>query len=378
MADNLMEDSQLGEARFRSLAENSPDLIIRYDLNGRRIYVNPAWQRLSSIPVSDALGSTPSELSSLRDPDGYQASLLAAARGEPSEVEVITDSKIYGRRVHHIVLIPELGPDGAVESVLAIGRDLTVRKEAEERAQDLNAQLEERVRLRTKQLDEANRELEAFNFSVSHDLRSPIRTIKGFIDLVLEDNAESLDAESQLYLRKALAACDRMQDLIAALLQFSKVSRGEILRVSTDLSEMVSLIAGNLTNSNPERKVDFSIAAGCVIQAQPDLLQIAVENMLSNAWKFTVRAEKAKIEFGVLTDGPIPTYFVRDNGVGYDMSYATKLFEPFQRLHAVSDFPGTGIGLATVKRIISRHGGRVWMTGEVGVGATIFFTLNSE
>ena len=229
---------------------------------------------------------------------------------------------------------------------------------------------------RTTELQAANQELEAFSYSVSHDLRAPLRSIDGFSQAVLEDYADKLDDQGKDYLNRVRTATQRMGHLIDDMLTLSRVTRAEMLRGTVDLSALAADVLAELQKSEPERKVDWHIESGLVAQGDAQLLRVALVNLLGNAWKFTGKTASAKIEFGAMRNADGMTeFFVRDNGAGYDMSYADKLFGAFQRLHLASDFPGTGIGLATVQRIVHRHGGRVWAEGAEGKGATFYFTL---
>jgi light-regulated signal transduction histidine kinase (bacteriophytochrome) len=228
---------------------------------------------------------------------------------------------------------------------------------------------------RTTQLEAANRELEAFSYSVSHDLRAPLRGIDGFSQALLEDYSEQLDDHGRDYLRRVRAATQRMSGLIDDLLNLSRITRSELRREAVDLSALVRSIAEQLRQAQPERHVEFRIADGLTAQGDPRLLRIALENLLGNAWKFTAKTADAVVEFGLTRAGGDDVYFVRDNGAGFDMAYAGKLFGAFQRLHDVREFEGTGIGLATVQRIVRRHGGDVRAEGEPERGATFFFTL---
>jgi light-regulated signal transduction histidine kinase (bacteriophytochrome) len=225
----------------------------------------------------------------------------------------------------------------------------------------------------TAELQAANRELEAFSYSVSHDLQAPLRRIDGFSQLLLEECFDHLDANGQLYVQRTREACQRMFQLIDDILALSRVTRSEMDKNRIDLSQLVKHIAAALQFADPQRQAEFVIAEGVVAIGDVRLLRAALENLLGNAWKFTSQKPQARIEFGCAENRPI--YFVRDNGAGFDTAYADKLFGVFQRLHNEREFPGNGIGLATVQRIIHRHGGRIWAEAKVGLGATFYFTL---
>jgi signal transduction histidine kinase len=246
-------------------------------------------------------------------------------------------------------------------------------------AQKLNEELEQRVIERTTQLEAANKELEAFSYSVSHDLRAPLRSIDGFSQALMEDYADSLQDEAQHYLQRVRAASQRMAELIDDLLALSRLTRNEIRPKTISLSALIETIAAGLHQAQPERQVEFVIATDVTARADAQLIRVALENLLGNAWKFTAKHPHACIEFGVLppTGGQL-VYFVRDDGAGFDMAYADKLFGTFQRLHTPAEFSGTGIGLTTVQRVIHRHGGRIWAEGAVEQGATFYFTLTSH
>jgi signal transduction histidine kinase len=254
---------------------------------------------------------------------------------------------------------------------IEIADHLAARKEVAA----LNESLERRVAERTAELEAANKELESFSYSVSHDLRAPLRSIDGFTMILQKEFREALGEEGQRHADRVRAATQRMGQLIDDLLQLSRTIRAEMMRKRVDLSELADTVAGELAAGSPGRDVAFAIAPGLVVYADPDLMRVVLENLLGNAFKFTGKVAHARIEVGSLQEAGGTTYFVRDNGAGFDMKYAGKLFGAFQRLHAVSEFEGTGVGLANVQRIVSRHGGRIWATGVVGEGATFYFTL---
>ncbi len=248
-------------------------------------------------------------------------------------------------------------------------------KQAEAAIRQLNTQLEQHVRERTAELEAANRELEAFAYSVSHDLRAPLRSIDGYSKLLLEDYCPVLDEQGQQYLHNVRLSAQRMSQLIDDLLKLSRVTRTEMNRTRVNLSELAEEALDELHARQPERAVSTLIQPELVVAGDLNLLRIMLENILGNAWKFTLKTPEARIEMGMLQRDGQAVYFVRDNGAGFDMKYADKLFGAFQRLHSIDEYEGTGIGLATVQRIINRHGGRVWAEGEPEQGATFYFTL---
>jgi signal transduction histidine kinase len=254
-------------------------------------------------------------------------------------------------------------------------REVSERRRAEQEILRLNAELETRVKERTTQLEYTNAELEAFCYSVSHDLRAPLRSIDGFSQALLEDFPKDVPDEARRYLGRIRAATQRMGQLIEDLLNLSKVSRGELQRREVDVAEIARQVVADLQQRDPERKVEVSVWEGTQAHADPRLLRAALENLIGNAWKFSSKAEHPRIEVGALRDGAEATFFVRDNGAGFDMAYASKLFGAFQRLHSANEYQGTGIGLATVQRIVHRHGGRIWADAKPGKGAVFFFTL---
>jgi PAS domain S-box-containing protein len=267
--------------------------------------------------------------------------------------------------VRHVLAHGQTTTDDAAQPVRIVGtvQDITERKQAEE------------ARLHSAKLEAANRELEAFSYSVSHDLRAPLRTIDGFSKMLAEDYGAVLDATGKSYLEFIQGATRRMSQLIHDLLELSQITSSEMRRTKVDLSALAEAILRELHQADPQRRVDVSIAPGLMAEADPRLVRIALDNLLRNAWKFTGKAPHPSIEFGVILNETEPVYFVRDNGAGFDMSFAHKLFGVFQRLHREAEFSGTGIGLATVQRIITRHGGRVWAEAAVNQGATFYFTL---
>ena len=239
----------------------------------------------------------------------------------------------------------------------------------------LNKELERRVIDRTKQLEAANAELESFSYSVSHDLRAPLRSIDGFTGMLIEDYSDLLDDQGKDYLQRVNTNTKRMTQLIDGILDLSRLTRGDINKQPVDLSEMAQVISEELQQQNPERCVEFNITSGLEVNCDARLLRAVLENLIGNAWKFTSKRDVTSIEFGCTKINGQSTYYVKDNGAGFDMANVEKLFGTFQRLHTSEEFEGTGIGLATVKRIVNRHGGDVWAESVVNQGATFYFTI---
>ncbi len=263
------------------------------------------------------------------------------------------------------------------QTLSGLEQNLSERKRAEDAVRQLNLELERRVQERTAQLEIANKELEAFSYSVSHDLRAPLRAVSGYSRLLFDEFSDSVDEIGKTYLKYLMSGSQRMNMLIDDLLRLSQVTRSEMRPSQVDLSALVNFIASDLKRSEPQRQVEFVIANGIIVHADANLMRIALENLLNNSWKFSSKHSQARIEFGVTDEEGTNDYFVRDDGAGFKMESVGRLFVAFQRLHPLSDFDGTGIGLATVQRIISRHGGKVWAEGAVEQGATFYFTLSS-
>jgi PAS domain S-box-containing protein len=485
------------EQKFRSLAESSPDNIIRYDLAYRAVYVNKNLGKAVKPEISLLIGNTPigSATEKTAGIIEYQSKLQQVIlTGKSDEMEIKVTSRSGAIETHHIIFVAERNNENKIVGALAIGRnitdrklteqkltllnfalnkvfdeaylidekatlsyvndkscsslgysreellqmsvydidpdfpgerwpehwndirkhgsmilegrhktkdgyiypveisanffeydgqgynlalarDITERKQSEKEIIQLNIALEQRVADRTAQLEMVNSELEAFAYSVSHDLRAPLRGIDGFSQALIEDYRNKLDEQGINYLVRVRSAAQRMAQLIDDMLSLSRLNRRKMSCQQVNLSEMFREIAEDLHKTQPERNVRFVIQKGITVNGDGSLLRIVLENLIGNAWKFTSKHVKARIEFGMKLQKETPAYFIRDDGAGFDMNYSNMLFGAFQRLHTEKEFSGTGIGLATVKRVIHRHGGKVWAKGEIENGATIYFTI---
>jgi PAS domain S-box-containing protein len=327
----------------------------------------------------DTFGGTFADMLPMMHPDDlerirtvFRDSGKAAGSYEIDHRILTPDGRIKHIHVHWEVF---LDTEGKPIRALGTAQDTTAQVLANEEIQHLNASLEDRVRERTAELQSANKELESFAYSISHDLRAPLRGIDGFSHLLAEEYGEQLDAQGKSYLERVRAAAQRMGTLIDDILELSRITRHSMRRSQADLSQLAHDILGELKQGAPAHTVEVSIKDGCSAFGDPQLLRVMMQNLLENAWKYSGKEAAPKIEFGRETVDGERIFFVRDNGVGFDMKYADRLFTPFQRLHKPEEFAGTGVGLATVARIVRRHGGRVWIESALGHGTTIRFTL---
>ncbi len=356
------------EARFRGLLEAAPDAILMVDEDGKVLYANSMTQVLFGYAPPDLQGRPVHELIQPQtgEPGSDARDTLAVVPGhEQRLVGVHREGLLFPV---DISLSPISGPAAAA---IAIVRDVTERERDAHKIRDLNRQLKGHVN----ELMAVNQELEAFSYSVSHDLRGPLRTIDGFTQIILDDHGDCLDSDVRAHLDRIGGSARRMNELIDGLLRLSRVSRTELHCQPLDLSRVAEEVLDFLRAADTEREVTTVVAPDLGAEGDPDLLKVVLENLLGNAWKFTSGTPEAWIEFGRCVTRNQTAFFVRDNGAGFDMRNAERLFVAFERLHTQREFPGSGIGLATVARIVRRHGGAIWADAEPGAGATFYFTL---
>jgi PAS domain S-box-containing protein len=394
--NRLIQEVGTQEEKFSKAFRSSPyGITLTQPSDGRIVDVNDGFVAITGYSYAEVLGKTTVDLRLWATEDDRTAVVDELSRGNRVVGREFQFRKKSGDMLTGLFSAEVIGIEDTPLILASIG-DITGRKRAEERLRELNEQLDARVVARTAELEIANREISGFAYSVAHDIRTPLRAMEGFSDILLSRYADKLDDQGRHYLDRIQQAAQRMGRLINDLLNLSRITRGDLTLQQVDLGQLAGTIAAELKARDPERQVELEIVEPLLVQGDPYLLNIALQNLLENAWKFSGARETAHIDVGHLTvaeyqaqndevtppltadelSNPSTTiYYVCDDGVGFDIAFADKLFSPFQRLHAEHEFPGTGIGLAIVHRIITRHGGRLWPQAELGRGATFYFTV---
>jgi PAS domain S-box-containing protein len=361
------------EERLRAVMEAALDAIVMMDHEGRITEFNPAAEQMFGYTRAEVMGKSLAEMlipvslrsQHVRGLEHYLASGEARVLGRRVELPAMRKDGIEFPAEVAIVRIRSGGPPVFAGYI----RDITERRRAAE---------SEMLRREKEAAEAANAELEAFSYSVAHDLRAPLRAIAGYSAALHEDHSDSFSDDAKHQLERIVAAGVRMGEIIDSLLSLARVARTPVQRQTVDLSVLAAGIVDQLRTTEPGRRVELVVPDPLVVRGDPQLLRVLLENLLSNAWKFTRKQPRPRIELGTTLVDARRAYFVRDNGAGFNMEYAAKLFTPFQRLHSAEQFEGTGVGLATVQRIVTRHGGRVWAEGSESQGATFYFTLRHE
>jgi PAS domain S-box-containing protein len=374
-----LEEIRRKEAELRKLGqavEHSPAAVVITDAAGVIEYVNPRFSEVTGYAFGEAVGRKPSLLKSGQTlAETYRELWQTILSGDVWRGELFNRRKNGELFWENTQISPVRDEAGAISHFVAVKEDITARKHAEQALAMLNIELEQRVAARTRQLEAANRELQAFSYSVSHDLRTPLRAIHGFAHAIEEEGGDGLNGELRDYLSRIQAAAARMGELIDDLLELGRIGQAEVMAQSVNLSRLAREILDGLAAAEPGRPLDIEVEEGVCVNGDPRLLRILLDNLLGNAWKYSAGRNPARIVFGhARRDGRV-MLMVSDNGAGFDMAYADKLFRPFQRLHAANRYPGTGIGLATVKRIIELHGGRIEAEGALDKGAAFYFEI---
>jgi PAS domain S-box-containing protein len=370
-----IEQHAITSAFLSAIVESSDDAIIGKDLTGRVVSWNAGAERMFGYDAAEMVGTSIERLLAPDRPDEERRILENAKRGETRIYETVRLRKDGSPVDLSLSVSPIRDGQGNIVGVSSIARDMSERKRAEEQILRLNAELEQRVHVRTAELMAANQELEAFTYSVAHDLRAPLRHIDAFTRILQEDYAGSFPPDAAQLLDTIRRGSENMSRLVNDLLNLAHVGRQEMKKERISLNLIIEEVIAEMGRETPVREIEWRIARLPTIDGDPGLLKQVFANLLSNAVKYTRPRSKAVIDIGVRTVNGKRSIFVRDNGVGFDMKYATKLFGVFQRLHRPEEFEGTGVGLAIVERVVKKHGGRVWAESETNQGATFYFTL---
>ncbi|HYM35604.1 MAG TPA: ATP-binding protein, partial [Steroidobacteraceae bacterium] len=378
MSVMLTRELRRSQTQMQALLDNVPAVTYLKNANGRYLFVNRRFEQVYEIAVGTAIGKTDAQLfpaqraAQLAEVD---RKLLASGATFESEEVIEKNGEARSYATLRFVLHDYVG---RVYALCGIATDITERKSAADAVKSQAETLERRVARRTRELGQLNKELEAFAYSVSHDLRAPLTSVNGFAELLLREYGAKLDPTAARYLNRIRDGSLRMATLIQDLLGLSRVTQQPLQRQSTDLAVLAEESLKTLREADPTRKVVCVMPHTLPVNGDPKLLRLALNNLLTNAWKYTSKTAEPRLELGVVEEQAEHVYFVRDNGAGFNPEYADRLFRPFVRLHSDSEFPGTGIGLATVARIVARHGGRIWADGKPNGGATFFFTLPGD
>jgi PAS domain S-box-containing protein len=365
LVNERTRELQESEEKFRFLVENVQDYaIFMLDPQGHVTTWNSGAERLKGYSAGEIIGKHFSSFYPPEDNKEARHELTIAAKNGHCIDEGWRVRKDGSRFWASVTITALRDKNGEILGYTKLVRDITDRK-----------QLEEQLEKRARELASSNKELEAFSYSISHDLRTPLMAMKGFSNILLENYLEKMDTDAQDYLRRIVNSADKMSELIDDILSLSKVSLDEMKIQGISLSKIASAVVNTMRQAKPANNIEVTIAENIETRGDTRLMSIAISNLIGNAWKYSSKTPDAKIEFGEIKKDGKKVYYIRDNGAGFDMKFAAKIFEPFKRLHSDREFPGTGIGLAIVKRVIEKHGGKIWVESEPGKGAAFYFTL---
>ena len=362
--------------RFRAALDTSDDCIFIIDpVQMKFIDFNQSSINALGYSAEQLLGMGPQDVMDELNLPRWRSIVNRALNDKKEITEIVTSHKHRDGKKNPVEVRLSAFKKNRQPLIIAVSRDITIRKKAEDELKAYKEHLQELVAERTRELQASNRELESYSYSIAHDLRAPLRSIVGFSQIILEDAGDKLDDTEMRYINKTIDAGKRMGQLIDEILELARLSRVSVSTKKVDLSMLAFEIIETLKAGDPERYVNVIVDRGLEVKADPQLIRLCMENLIGNAWKYTRRKPQANISIGLCGANKPFTFYIRDNGAGFDMQYNDKLFLPFHRLHNDSEFEGTGIGLATVQRIIERHGGKIWAESKVGEGATFYFTL---